>query len=1755
MSLPDISKVFFMDPVARTILPPQLMLTTRSFKPLGLIKYTNWNFSLVANGMDEFTFDVYKPEDITEDMDPKKKLLLTYEKKVWDNLVDLKLILIQDYGRFEISVNYTDNTKTVKSVHAISLECELSQILLHDFHVNDDEAMATMEANEYNKEDFDYYGNFIPTTLCNFSDEKHSLIHRVLADKAPHWTVGNQKKGTGYFTPFVTFDEDEDCELSNEFQRTYTCNGESIYEFLTGTVANEANVVFVFDTINRVINCYSACDCITQHNKELRAAAIGEDTNVFLSKEKLVNEISITSKKDNVKNCFRVEGGDDYINAMVAVANVNGSNYITQFSEFQYDDMSEELKDILGKYEKAIKEAQPEYEKKYLQLCTALDDLYDKESGKMPSVSTEDETASDQASVISTKLKTFGTTASYNSDSHVGATNGIESLARIYVTSNYDIEIVNGSTSYTKNNNEEDNIDGTWKGTIKITNSTDEKDTTQISATVTVIDDDIRICEQKIEKALAKGDMVSFKFTMDKYLGDDYKITDSERDSIEKYLYDNYCLNRLISFYDAYETCVSTLIDMGKNKSDSAEYNFYLAYVTIRDAIGAAKKKRQSDVDEAKATVDRLSKECSDFQAQYDMETYLGRQCYLEYCAYRREDTYSNPNYISDGLTDSECIQRAKELLDVARKEIKKACVLQRTLEIDLNNLLMLEEFRSFWNKFSMFNYVRLETDDEILKLRLIGLDINGTSLSSVNVTFSDQIENVDGNIDDLQSIMEQAKDMSSSFPSTIRQVKKNEEASAYVGSLRKNGLIAAQTLISNADNNEVTYGGFGILCRNQGDSGDYGEKQLRVIGNGIYLTTDSWKTVEMCIGEINLCNDEGQCTEKYGIIADTIVTGTIIGGDSGTYWNLDTGVFHMSSSTTVEGTDKDGNTVIQGINEFIVDTTQGYIEANFSNEQNYTQLRADVDGLKIAVNGADGNSGLVVTVNEIKSEVFDENGNSKISQMADEIKSEVSAMRYSSVPATDGRFFIRYSKYSTGSEMTEYPMDNSAYIGILFTGETTPSTDYTRYTWSKINANTNGYPANNSAREYLHIKYSNDGKTFYSEKSIETIDVSNRLLTSSGNHKEHDTDGTKLEAAEKRIVSDPIYVTAGESYRIKASANYQNAFYIIHFSNGNAAQYTIPSSNVEEGEVFEGTITIPSNADYIRVACNLDVHPDKYSVTKIYSTGECPGIWTGTYVNTTQSDSTKFSDYLWELSSPETGLREVASMIRQQADRIELTVSDGDNLASRINLDSTSVQIKGNKIVLNGTVTANEYFKILTDGSAEASGLVVENEISTDTLNVNTINNGQYQKTLINTPVLHVKATPVEGSIGEASDDNSCYWNANFETLQGALNSIPKFMNGKTVFIRLHADVTENIVLPRISSGAIHIYLEGHAVYGYISGSSAGEVRIFGGNQDGSTLTEGEGKISPVTGTNYGGFITSVGCGINTTIYLENLSVYGDSTTSTNKTSVCSSLGGFIYVNNVKITNTQYGFVAHAGGRMHCRYTSGIAEVNGFVATGGFISLENTTQAGGKTKSHNEYSGGTIKYHKDSFEGGTSGGTPTTKPETNKPTTTTPVTKTVTYTAKKANSIRNYTESNAKWRTDNAAKVGQWDSSYGYHAAFWFFEDDFTNIKDKTISSVTITVTRNSGGNSGSTPHNFYAHGWESQPSSTSPSLTSKIGSKNASVGDTISITITDSNIINSIKSKKGICAIAADKTKSNYSVLSGTMKIKFTYTEKVTA
>lgn len=931
---------------------PALLLMNRSFDIIGKIPhYANWNISLTGNGIDEISFNV-------------NKYVNGMICPVWDDLIDLKIIDVMGFGRFEISVNYTDNTQTVKSVHGMSLEAELAQIPLYEFHVNDEDAAST-----YNEIDFDADGNFISTVFYDKNDETHSLLHRVLADKAPHWSIG-------YVTPYIALDEESQPEAVNKFQRTYTVDGTTIYDFLTGDVAKESNVIFTFDTFSRQINCYSLCDCIDQEtgnvmtdNDGNRVTGIGEDTLVFISKNKLANEITISSNKDNVKNCFRIEGGDDVITDMVRAVNMNGSNYIYQFADFQYYDMPEALAKAIKEYHEKLSQNADSYYGNgniddfingtltlhitseleaatalsicqnnkittnnvdisdyssapywyivtsgnskelyasgtvktpnktvtsafetmgiYSRLCVKYDELAYFESSMMPDVHISETTAEEQYLLMVeefTKPDMFVGVSSlnkYDSNLFSGVSKNIEAMANILIDARYKAEVIKGSASFGENENGE----YIWTGNIKITRATKEADyypktDEQINACfeVKINADELTFIRQKIEKALHKGSMLEI----------DFDVANMDDDEIREY-FNLYSLNRLKSFYDGYNSCLSILMQSDTDSPVRKElYDKYFNRMRIisnpptedtPNPVPGVMDIRQQQVKDIETDIENITAEQETFQKDWNFQNYLekaGKDFYKIFCSYRREDTYTNSNYISDGLSTSECLAKAKELVEAATAEAKKACVLQRTISTSLNNLFALPEFESLYEKFALFNYIRIRTEDEILKLRLIGVEFSGDTVESIHVTFSEQIESIDGKLSDLQSIVQQAQSMATSFPSTALQAEKGEQAQNTVLDMYTSGLNAAKTMLTNNDDNEVTITPSGIICKRMDDEGSYGEKQLRITGNMMAFTKNNWKSVEMAIGETTFkdpTKPEGKNEVKaYGVIADAIV-------------------------------------------------------------------------------------------------------------------------------------------------------------------------------------------------------------------------------------------------------------------------------------------------------------------------------------------------------------------------------------------------------------------------------------------------------------------------------------------------------------------------------------------------------------------------------------------------------------------------------------------------------------------------------------------------------------------------------------------------------------------------------------------------------------------------------------------------------------------------------------------------------------------
>ena len=832
---------------------PTILLKTRSGKTLGNIIYDkeSWSIKLSATDLDEISFDVYKY------VDDKKN-------PVWDDLIDLRLIDVKGYGQFEISVDYSDKEQTIKTITAKSLETELGQLYLDEFHVNDDDA-TTMIMTDYNKDDFDADGNFIPTVFYNKDDSKHSLLDRVLADKAPHWSIGHVPE-------YIAVDKENEPELSSKFQRIFTVDGTTIYDFLTGDIAKECNVIFTFDTYNRIINCYNLEDYtwVSEDGKRtITINAIGNDTGIFIDKRKLAKEITITSKSDEVKNALKVKAGDDVISDYVRAANLNGSNMIYNFAKFQLDDMPKGLVNCLEKYQEMMDADANDYYGKngiFTRLAKLYDDLLYYQSDMMPDVHLNETTAKEQYDSVKTYLQSNSVAVydieTYSSTSFQGITNNVDAMANVGIDSRYKFEIIKDSVSYDSNTHK-------WKGRYTITRRTDDTDTYSSPdnefTIVTINDDNLSYTKQKIEKALSKTDMSTVDFDVSNYTTD-------------KQLYDYFNLysqNRLKGFVEGYDSCISILASaVSTAKVTTNIVELQKKYKQRYDQCNKVYEERKKQVEDIQSRIVTLQDEQSKFASEHNLKNWLDKtdsDYYRIFCMYIREDTYENSNYISDGLTDSECINKAKELLNTAQAELKKSCVLQRTISTSINNLLCMSEFEKLREDFCLFNYIRVGTDDEVFKLCLIDVSFNASDPSGIDVTYSENIESVDGKTSDIKSILDQASSIASTYTYTSLQAKSGATANSVVTDMRNNGINAALMRLSNSDDNEVTYGREGIICKQVTDDGFYSDKATRITGSGMYITNDNWNTIKACVGETTDGN--------YGVIADTIV-GKLIAGD-----------------------------------------------------------------------------------------------------------------------------------------------------------------------------------------------------------------------------------------------------------------------------------------------------------------------------------------------------------------------------------------------------------------------------------------------------------------------------------------------------------------------------------------------------------------------------------------------------------------------------------------------------------------------------------------------------------------------------------------------------------------------------------------------------------------------------------------------------------------------------------------------------------
>lgn len=473
---------------------------------------------------------------------------------------------------------------------------------------------------------------------------------------------------------------------------------------------------------------------------------------------------------------------------------------------------------------------------------------------------------------------------------------------------------------------------------------------------------------------------------------------------------------------------------------------------------------------------------------------------------------------------------------------------------------------------------------------------------------------------------------------------------------------------------------------------------------------------------------------------------------------------------------------------------------------------------------------------------------------------------------------------------------------------------------------------------------------------------------------------------------------------------------------------------------------------------------------------------------------------------------------------------------------------IKGGILTLGGTGdnTISDYgvLRILDfDGVNELAridgGEAWFQSLSATEMNVEKLSVNNIEASGITQQVTSTMSISINSSTG--NDESEFIDEAIFSTLQGALDACPKNLGGRTVSITLETDISENVYTEFFYGGRLRIYYNGKTQYGFFRGyMSNANLQFFGGTlSDSASKT---GKIMPNKGYGHAGTSASVSFAGCTNCFMQSIDIYSATDLADGckeDAALCCGDGGYIYIRDVTPINCTYGFRANANAVVYSDATGGKASKYGFTATsGGQVRLSNGKHTGGSKENTYESSGGTVKYHNATFEGTSTSGSNTSKP--------TPTTYKVSYTSNYGDTYRSSKYNS--WKKDNTVRQG--DYGYGDCNGAWFFSTKFAELKGRTITKVTIKISRTTGGTSSSVTHTLKAHKESSRPGGMPRYIDGYSQTFGLAVGSSTTVTITNSTVLNAIKN--GECkgfGLQSAYDKSHYSVCKGSATVTIYY------
>ena len=553
--------------------------------------------------------------------------------------------------------------------------------------------------------------------------------------------------------------------------------------------------------------------------------------------------------------------------------------------------------------------------------------------------------------------------------------------------------------------------------------------------------------------------------------------------------------------------------------------------------------------------------------------------------------------------------------------------------------------------------------DDTIYKLRLIGYSIDYDDIEDIDVEFSDVIKSKDS-VSDIQSVLDQASSMATSYDSVKRQAADGKNTSNMVSGWVADGLdLTNMTIVGNAENQNIEWGERGLLAREYLPITDtYDDRQLKLINRGLYVTSDGWETARAGIGNFMFWNPKTKKNEEaYGVIADTIVGNIILSEEVGIYNKnnsiaMDEGGFTLT--TNADGADPENIFTIQKevkdqqgnptINKLLYVDSNGNLTINgavnvvnsFSEVHTINDLgdpdrilvetnteiasiKADLSGLsseysqtkqtvsQLGIETQNLSSSLTQTASAIRAELSSSistvNGN--ISDLSTKIEATAGQLRVEITSAVDAAGnAIDIANGSIKTVDVEYGISNSPTVAPTSWSTNSPQWQAGKYIWQRTKTTTPEGVSSYSKAVCIQGAKGQDGINGTNGKDG-VNGSSSYFHVAYANSADGSKDFSTTESANKQYIGTYVDNTPNDS-----GDHTRYSWTLIKGADGKDG---IAGTNGKDGKTYYLHIAYANSADGSQGFSTTNGTNKKYI-------GQC--------VNTTQADPNTHTSYTWSL-------------------------------------------------------------------------------------------------------------------------------------------------------------------------------------------------------------------------------------------------------------------------------------------------------------------------------------------------------------------------------------------------------------------------------------------------------------------------------------------------------------------------------------------